>query len=253
MHALGAQAFEHRFDDVDLLTPHVSAFSGMRIEPRHQDARLGNAKVSHESGMNNTQGFFHRLRRDRRRHLRQRQVRGDERHTQAATDQHHHHTWRRCVLCEVFGMATEGHRIGRTQAFANHALVHRRRHHGGKLTAFAARYRPIQQIEHIATIRRIEHTRLRGLGQGQVQHFQDARARLRLRIPGFKTWHSAGARGALTQQIDIAQDEGPDWPVTLRQTRAQFGPNAGRLATGDGNDRLRALDSAHSRSMRKST
>jgi hypothetical protein len=45
-HAFGAQRIEHRRDDVDFLAPHVPAFAGVRVEPRHQDARLRDAELA---------------------------------------------------------------------------------------------------------------------------------------------------------------------------------------------------------------
>ncbi len=70
LHALGAQALEHRDDDVDLLAPHVAALARVRVEAGDQDARRVQPEVVDEVGMQDAQGFFQRLRRDRRRHLR---------------------------------------------------------------------------------------------------------------------------------------------------------------------------------------
>jgi hypothetical protein len=59
-HALCAQAFKHRDDDVDLFTPQVAPLAGVRIEAGNQDARTTDAVLFAPSRMQDAQRFFDR-------------------------------------------------------------------------------------------------------------------------------------------------------------------------------------------------
>ena len=63
-----AQLFDDRGDRVDFLTAHVAAFTGMRIQAEHGDARLLDGKVPAQVGMQDAQGAGQSFARDRRGH-----------------------------------------------------------------------------------------------------------------------------------------------------------------------------------------
>ena len=80
---------------------------------------------------------------------------GCQRHAQAATGEHHHDLSRRGFFRQIFGVSGKSH-----AGIIDDAFVHRRRHHRGKLAATAAVQRPIQQLQHVTRIGRVELPRM---------------------------------------------------------------------------------------------
>ncbi len=88
---MGAQGMEGRFDDVDFLVAQVTGFAGMRVEPAHGNARLGDAELVDEIGMQDAQHGGEFIASEGARDFRKRQMCRRQRHIQAAPRQHHDH------------------------------------------------------------------------------------------------------------------------------------------------------------------
>jgi len=141
--------------------------------------------------------------------------------------------------------------VVRAQALADHPLVHRRGDHGGELAADAAGDRAIEQAEHAGAVGGIEPPGRRGPGQRLMKDLDHGRRCVRIRLPGADLNRAAHLRRARAHQLDVAEHHQPRRPVALDDAQAQLRADAGRFATGDGDDRPGAASAhAHSRSRR---
>ena len=102
-----AQLLEHRVHHVDFFTAQVAAFARVRIQSKHQDARIAHAELRAQVSLDDAQHGFEASRRERGADLAQGQVGGGERHAQATSNKQHHGQLRARLLGQVFGVAGE--------------------------------------------------------------------------------------------------------------------------------------------------
>jgi len=131
-------------------------------------------KFFHEIRMQDTDGGFQAVWRDRGADLVERQMRGGQRHPQAATDQHHDDLPGLRVFCKEFGMAGEG-----DMGLVDDALVYGRSDHGVEGSAQTAVGRSGQCIQHILAVDAVELTCRHSLCAGLMQYVQRAVTRMR--------------------------------------------------------------------------
>jgi len=106
-----------------------------------------------------------RFARNGRRHLRQRQMRGDERDAQFGRGQHHHHVAVR-ALRKKFSVAAEGF-----ARVVDRRFLHRRGDQRIELAGHAAIRRARQRVQHVEGVARI---RLAGNFSGAQRRFDHA-------------------------------------------------------------------------------
>jgi hypothetical protein len=111
-------------DHVDLLAAEMAALAAVRVETRDQNSRARDPETLPQIVFDHAQCVDQAGARDRARDVRQRQMRGGERHAQSAADEHHDHVRRLGARGEVLGVAGE-----REPGVVYHRLVHRRRYH----------------------------------------------------------------------------------------------------------------------------
>ena len=61
VHAFAAQLVQYRSDDFDFLAAHVAPFAGMGVEPGNQDARLRDAELALQVGVQDADGDFQKI------------------------------------------------------------------------------------------------------------------------------------------------------------------------------------------------
>jgi hypothetical protein len=86
--ALGARGLHGRGDDAHLLVAEQPAFAGMRVQPRHRDARRRRPRPRRRWAMRRVCSTASKL---RRRWPAQRHVDGHQHHAQFVVGQHHAH------------------------------------------------------------------------------------------------------------------------------------------------------------------
>ncbi|MNM87539.1 hypothetical protein D3C81_997220 [compost metagenome] len=133
VHAFAAQARQCGFDGVDFFMAKVATFTGVRVQAADQDARIGDAELLLQVGVQDPRDAFQAFRGDGVGYIAQGQVSGHQGHTQAASGQHHHHLRGAGEVGEEFGMAGKG-----DTALVDHTLVHGRGDHPGKMPIQAA-------------------------------------------------------------------------------------------------------------------
>ncbi|MCY1275364.1 hypothetical protein D9M70_240070 [compost metagenome] len=207
----------------------------MGVEAADQDARLGDAELVAQVGVQDSGDPLQALGRYGVGDLAQRQVGGDQGDAQAAGGEHHHHLLGVGQFGEKFGVAGEG-----DAALVDHALVHRSGDHPGEGAVEAAPAGSGQGFQHVGGVRRVQLAAFHRGAQRRVPDVQAAGGRRALRPvarPGFlQVDIQAQLRGALGQQR--AAGDG-DQRVRLRlagEQQAQVGADAGRLAGGQGEE-----------------
>ncbi|MNN21902.1 hypothetical protein D3C81_1352390 [compost metagenome] len=201
----------------------------MGVEPADQDARIGDAELVAQVGMQDARDSLQAIRGDGIGHLAQGQVSGDQRDAQSAGGQHHHHLRGRGQFREEFGMPGEG-----DAALVDHALVHRRGDHSGEVAVQAALAGAGEGFQHIAGIRRVQLAALHRSGQWCIPHVQAAGLRGLLwpvaRSDRQQADRQAQQCGALGQQR-LAGDGHQRVRLRLTgQQQTQIGTDAGRFA-----------------------
>ena len=205
--AAGDRSGDRGRDHLHVFASQVTRLPAMRIEPRDEDARARDPEAALQVGIDHPQGARHTVGGDGARHLGKGQMRGGERDAQAAADQHHHDRRAAGLLGEIFGVAGEG-----DAGVVDHALLHRRGHHGGELALEAAADGAVENRQHIASVCRIEPA---GNRRTRERHVLDAR--------------TAGEERAVADDHD----------VHLRsKAYAQLGTDAGGLAGSERDYRL---------------
>ena len=199
----------------------------MGIEACHQDARLRQRESLAQIVIEDVQGFGQRCRGDGRGHIRERQMRRHQCDTHATADKHHDDPSRARRFGQVFGMPRKRH-----AGLTDHALVHRRRHHAGKLSAHTPINGPIEHGQHAAAIARVEPARRHRHRTRGMQHLKRASWRRFGRLVGMQGDRHPQLAHALAQHLLIGQHHQPPWPVVINQAQTQFGPDARRLSAG---------------------
>ncbi len=183
-----AQQGQRRFDDLDFLAPQMTAFTRMGVEPANQNARLGDAELVDQVGMQDARDPAQALGGYRRRDILEWQVSGHQRHAQAARGEHHDHLLGMGQLGEKFGMPGK-----RDPGLVDHAFVNRSGDHAGEVARQTALACAGQGIQHVAGIARLQPARFCRRLQGGIPDIQAASG-------GRRLW--PGPR-ADRQQLDI--------------------------------------------------
>ena len=206
----------------------MALFTRMRIQPRHQNARCGDAEFSTQIVLQNRQHLLQQSRIQGIGHRTQGQVGGGQGHAQTASGQHHYHLLGVAFGGQVFGVAAKRH-----SGIVDNALVYRRGNHGGKFTGRHACISRIKQIQHIRRIGRRQLPR---------HHRRCHRQMVNIQYPGL--WRGIGLIIAqvhvFAQQLRsclqhgfIAQHHHAVRPVSTGQIQAHIRANARRLTAGD--------------------
>ena len=140
IHALRTQFIQYGDHNVELFASQIAALTRMRIKPRHQNARTGNAKTALQIMLHDGQYPLQQFAANAVCHFAQGQMYGCQRHAHATTHQHHYHQRRMRKLCQKLGMAGE-----RNARVIDHAFVHRCCHHRTEFARLATRHSTFQQ------------------------------------------------------------------------------------------------------------
>ena len=171
------------------------------------------------------------LARNRSRDLAQRQMRRRQRYAQPSPDEHHHHI--RCARLrgEKLGMAGE-----RNACIVDDCLVNGRRHHGREFATLASGKGAAEERHDVCGVARVELSGMHRCPRRDMQHLQDAGQVRCLRTVVGETSCVAQKRGTRFQHIAIAKNHQPrrQWPAG--KFDAEVGPDACRLAVGQGDD-----------------
>ncbi|MNN35335.1 hypothetical protein D3C81_1491850 [compost metagenome] len=233
VHALAAQARQCRFDGVYFFMAQVATFAGVRIEAANQDARVGNAELVLQVGMQDPRDTLQAFAGDGVGNVTQGQVSRHQGHAQAAGCQHHHHLRGAGQVGEEFGMPRKG-----DAAFVDHALVHGGSDHPGEMPVQAALPGAGQGFQHergvglvqLACYHRVLQRRIpniqaaRGgglVGEGVEAHRQQADGHAQL-------------RGPLGEQVTAGNGNQGVWLGLRGEQQAQVRTYAGRLAGCEG-------------------
>ena len=103
MGVFGAQALGGRIDDFDLLTANLAILARMWVDAAEADARRRDAEVAFQRGVHDAAGFGDEVCGQRWNHGGERLMNRDERHPQAAADEHHYRLGRLSAIGGEFG------------------------------------------------------------------------------------------------------------------------------------------------------
>ena len=231
---------DRRSNDIDLFASKMSSFARVRIEPADGDSRLGQAECRLELARDDLERRPNTVARQRGSDVLQRQMRSRECDTQGrcriTADQHHDNAPRVRAFGEELGVAGK-----RDAAVLDRALLHRRRHHCGKLAGGTAVASAFQHRQNTLGVRRIGMTGRRLHRQRSVQNFYRGFPRERRRIVVDVEGREAYPLRPLVQQHTIADKDKarrrPLFGVPLREHGEQFRSDAGRFAARHRNRR----------------
>ena len=160
IHPLSAHRGQNWLYDVDLFSPHVAAFTGVRIEPADIDPRLCNSKFLLQILMQDLQGARQAGRGNRIGDIAQWQVSCRQGHAQPFGSQHHDNLIAARRFGKKLGVATETN-----PGVIDDPLVHRACHQGSKLPIQRPLRRSRQGGQHVGAVGHLQLPRGGGFGQ----------------------------------------------------------------------------------------
>lgn len=221
--AFATQALEAGFDHLDLFPAQVTAFAGVRVESADQDARMGDAELVAQVGVEDARDPGQALVANGVGDLAQRQVGGRQGNAQASSGQHHHHLGGVGEVGEEFGMAGKG-----DAGFVDHALVHRCGDHPGEVPVEAALAGAGQGFQDVGGVGSVQLPGPDRGGQGRIPYVQLAGLGRSLWPGGrgnvLKVDRQAQLAGALLQERAAGDgDQGWGW-AGRASSRHRSGP-----------------------------